>query len=131
MADVYRIYKAFKEADYLRVPSYYDKKTRKNTCRICGWENRDGHDVACPNCFYQQTEEGKQGKKIRGMPVMSMNSEDYKIFRAIAERKTEGIDFEVTIDDYADEVKARLEERIRKSREKAQTQRQYEAVLFD
>ena len=102
MADVHRIYNAFKRAGYLRVPSYYDKKTRNNVCRICGWENREGHDAACSDCYYQQIEDGKQGKKIRGMPVISMNSEDYKIVRAIAEGKTEGIDFEVTIDEYAE-----------------------------
>lgn len=131
VADLNRIYNAFKKADYLRVPSYYDRKTRKNTCRICGWENRNGHDVWCSNCTYRKTEEGRQGKKIRGIPVMSMNAEDYLIFRAIAEGKTEGIDFEVTIDEYAKEIKVRFEEGVRKAGEKARAQRQYEAVLFD
>ena len=130
MADLYKIYRAFQEAGYLEVPEYYDR-TRKNVCRICGWENRDRHDRTCFNCYHQHIDYGKQGKKIRGLSVASMSTEDYIIFRAIAEHKTEGIDIDVTIDEYANEVKARNEACIKKHQEEARIQKQYEAVLFD
>lgn len=130
MADLYRIYRAFQEAGYLEVPDYYDK-TRKSVCRICGWENMDGHNATCSRCTFRKGQEGKQGKTIRGLPVASMSIQDYVIFRAIAEHKTDDIKLEVTIDDYANEVKARNAERMRQHEEKAQAQRQYETALFD
>lgn len=130
MADPYKIYKVFQKAGYLEVPDYYDK-TRKSVCRICGWENMDGRNRTCPRCSFQQGEEGKRGKTIRGLPVASMDIKDYVIFRAIVEHKTEGIDLDVTIDDYANEVKSRNEEYMRKHQEEARAQRQYETALFD
>lgn len=130
MADIYRIYKKYQEAGYLSVPSYYDKE-HNNHCQICGWENRDGYARNCFNCYCQQQQYGRQNKTIRNLPVASMSIQDYLIFRAIAERKTDGIDIDVTIDDYAEEVKAHNAEHIKEYQEKDRLQKQQNATLFD
>lgn len=129
MANHKRIYSMFERAGYLKVPSFYSKG-HDNHCRICGWENMDGTRT-CMNCYSRQCRDGKAGKKIRGLSVESMSMEDYMIFCAIADGKTADIEGNVTIDEYAEEVKARNAQRIKDYQEKARLQQQRDATLFD
>lgn len=130
MADPYKFYNAFKEAGYLIIPSYYDKE-HDNHCKVCGWENREGYAQDCFRCYCKQLQCGKQNKTIRGLSVASMSIEDFIIFRAIAEHKTDGIDISVTIDEYAEEVKLRNAQRIADYQNKTRLQQQIDATLFD
>lgn len=129
-----RIYNYYKNAGYLEVPGYYNTEGKDYHCKICNWENTSASAGICHNCDFRHTQARKANKIIAGsIPVCALKREEWQVFQAIATQIAGGETPFATVEEYADECKASLEE-ARKEREEKKNktlEQRRDAILYD
>lgn len=102
--NLYRILDWYQEHGYIEVPGYY---SGDNHCRLCGWENRNGHGAICLDCEGRYKRDKKDGKFPMGLKYVSI--EDWLILQAIAHQMKHNEHPYATLEEFLENIKKRME----------------------
>lgn len=129
MADLKGILNYYRREGWLIVPGYYNTEGKEPRCRICGWENDHATERICQNCGYRKRAEGRTKKQIDEIDVRRLELEEWQVFQVIAQQILRGETPYITVEEFAEVCKARIDEMDQNSKIQKTEQQRINEIL--
>lgn len=123
MANLNGILNHYRQTGWLTVPGLYNTDGKDNRCKICNWYNDHATERECQGCSYAKMKDEKAKKAIFGVDVRKLKLEEYQVFQIVAKQIIHGETPYITVEEFAEECKKRIEDEESKALQKTEQQK--------